>query len=147
MIKGMFVAVVAFVASGSSPAALTDANEIDSVIENLDLTSFPNSIGPRRVSGKTTFVDYGFVHIEKTSVGADLIREDRGWMMGFRIVSAGPRSLRLCFYDRGIAKSGHLTPSYNATSALLVSKRPSGRWTANQASAGFANCQNDPPAA
>lgn len=136
----------ALIASGSLVA--TPANEVDGLIKNLDLTTFPNSVGPRRMSGKTTFADYGFVNVKKTSRGANLVRDDQGWMVGFTIVSSSPGVLRVCFYDRGLAKPGDVrAPSYNSTAALLVSKKPLGRWTAKQVAAGFSKCRNDPATA
>lgn len=143
----MLVSLAALVASGYPLAASTHSSDIDGVIKNLDLTSFRNSVGPRRTHGKTTFADYGFIQVEKADTGANLISQDMGWVMGFSIVSADPRSLRLCFYDRGLAKPGHATPSYNATSALIVSKKSNGGWTAKQVPAGFANCRNNPASA
>jgi hypothetical protein len=144
----ILAAFTALVASGSSLASSIGAGEIDGVIKYLDLTTFPNSVGPRRMPGKTTFADYGFIHVENTASGAKLVRDDKGWTMGFSIISAGPTSLRLCFYDRGLAQPGDVfVPSYNATSALLVSKSRRGMWAAEQVPAGFANCQNDPAAA
>jgi hypothetical protein len=145
MKSGTLVALAALVISGSSLAASVDASEINSVIKNLDLTTFPNSVGPRRLPGKTTFADYGFVHVEKTATGANLVRDDKGWAMSFRIISTGPKSLRLCFYDKGLGRPGEAgVSSYNSTSALLVSKSRRGMWTAKQVPTGFAGCRNDP---
>lgn len=144
----ILAAIQILVASGSSLASSTYAIEIDGVIKHLDLTTFPNSVGPRRMPGKTTFADYGFVRVEKTVNGAKLVRDDKGWTMGFTIISAGPKSLRICFYDQGLARPGDIrAPSYNATSALLVSKSRRGVWAAKQVLAGLPDCQNDPAAA
>lgn len=96
--------------------------------------------------GKTSFSDYGFVHVEKTGYGAELRREDGGWAMNFHVLSAGPDSLRLCFGDWGVARPGDArAPSYNTTSALFVYKAPKGRWVAKGVPEGFPNCKNDPP--
>ncbi|MEG8052875.1 hypothetical protein QP185_05805 [Sphingomonas aerolata] len=138
----------AVVASGSLLDARAPTDETDGLIKNLDLTTFPNSVGPRRMQGKTTLADYGFVEVEKTVKGANVVRDDQGWMMGFTIISAGPKVLRVCFYDKGLKKPGDaLAPSYNSTTALLVSKKPLGRWTAKQVPAGFLKCLNDPATA
>ena len=146
MIVGATVA--ALVASGSSWAARVSTSDIDSVVKSLDLTSFPNSVGPRQVSGKTTFADYGFINVERTDSGAILTTQDQGWEMSFSILSTHPHSLRMCFYDRGLVKPGDVrAPSYNATSALVVTKEPQGMWTARQVRAGFPGCRNDPMAA
>jgi hypothetical protein len=138
----------AVIASGSLVAAPAPTDETDGLIKNLDLTTFPNSVGPRRTPGKRTLADYGFVEVKKTVGGANVVQDDRGWMMGFTIISAGPKVLRVCFYDRGLNKPGDVrAPSYNTTTALLVSKKPLGLWTAKQVPAGFLKCRNDPAAA
>lgn len=148
MKRCILLAFTALVVSGASHATPRNSVAIREVVKNLDLTRFPNSVGPRRLSGKTTFADYGFVTVVEHGAGASLFQQDKSWVMRFRILSAGPHSLRLCFHDRGLARTGEAaTPSYNATSALLVSKSPRGAWTARQVPAGFANCQNDPLAA
>jgi hypothetical protein len=119
----ILAAIAALVASGSSPASPIDAIEIDGVIKHQDLTTFSNSTGSRRMRGKTTFADYSFLRVEKTVNGAKLVRDDKGWTTGSSIISAGPKSLRICFYDRGMAQPGDgRAPRYSATSALLVSK-------------------------
>ncbi|RDE07305.1 pesticin immunity protein [Sphingomonas aracearum] len=143
----VLAAWAALVAAGASMAAPTGGEQVQQVIRRLDLTSFPNSVGPRRLPGKATFADYGFVRIRKAGRGASLFREDESWMMRFDVISAGPRFLRLCFRDKGLARPGDASaPSYNATSALLVSMSRKGLWTARQVKAGFANCKNDPAA-
>ncbi|MBW6524142.1 hypothetical protein KZ810_11600 [Sphingomonas sp. RHCKR47] len=81
--KSATLAVVAALASlavgGASAAASAGQRDVDGVITRLDLTTFANSVGPRRSPDKTTFADYGFIHVEKTSTGAELVRDDRGW--------------------------------------------------------------------
>ena len=141
-------ALAALASSGSSLAASVDVSEVDGVIKNLDLTSFPNSVGPRRLPGKSTFADYGFVRVKRAIAGAEVVRDDKAWLMGFRIVSANPTSLRLCFYDRALGRPGDVfVPTYNSTSALLISKSQRGAWTAKQVPAGFTNCKNYPDVA
>lgn len=147
MKKSILIVLTALAVGGSAQAASPDVGTINAIIKNLNLTSFPNSVGPRRLAGRTSFADYGFVIVEKSSNGASIFSKDKGWVMSFRVLSTGPRSLQLCFHDRGLGRPGDATvPSYNATSALVVSKLPRGLWTAKQVRAGFANCKNDPTA-
>ncbi len=139
------VALAVLVASGSSTATSSRASDVDGVIQNLDLTTFPNSTGPRRLPERTTFADYGFVIIKKIEGGAEIVRDDRGWEMSFTIPSATPTFLHLCFFDKGLGRPGNgSVPSYNSTSALLVTKSRKGRWSAKQVAKGFPSCQNDP---
>ena len=142
------LALAALAGSACSPAASAEADDVSALIDRLDLTSFPNSVGPRRVAGKSTFADYGFTAIERSHRGAVLTTEDRGWMMEFEVVSDDRQSLQLCFHDRGLQRPGDIFgPTYDATSALRVTKSPDGPWTAAQVRGGFAGCRNDPPTA
>ncbi|WP_017914141.1 hypothetical protein [Xanthomonas sp. SHU 166] len=148
MTSGMLVGLLALGVGASSPVVSQQAGVVDAVIQQLDLTSFPNSVGPRRLPGKTTFADYGFVDVTKTAHGARLLEADKGWMMRFEVLSADATSVRLCFHDTGLARPGATqAPSYDATSALLVSTASQGKWTARQIPAGFADCKNAPAGA
>jgi hypothetical protein len=142
-----FLAIAAAALGMSGPAFANAAEEqaIDAVIANLDLASFPNSVGPRRILGKTTFADYGFVHVRKSTSGAELTSDDPTWLMNFRILSNSSKEMRLCFGDRGLGPPGERAPSYNSTSALLVLKAPRGKWQARQMVGGFPTCTNNPP--
>ena len=139
------VAVAALGMSGPAFASAAEDQAIDAVIANLDLTSFPNSVGPRRIAGKTTFSDYGFVHIKNSASGTQLISDNPMWIMDFHILGNNSKSMRLCFGDRGLGPSGERAPSYNSTSALLVTKAPRGKWQARQMVGGFPTCTNNPP--
>lgn len=144
--KSIVVAVLAVI--GSPSAASADANDVGDVIRNLDLTSFPNSIGARRVPGKSTFADYGFVTIEKTVNGAKLVRKGDGRLKSFVVISDGHKYIRLCFHDRFVVLPDSAAPlRYFTTLALVVSKSQRGVWTAQAFPGGFLNCRNDPSVA
>lgn len=142
------IAVAALAAIGSSSAAPADANGVDAVIRNLDLTTFPNSIGPTRAPGKATFAEYGFVIVAKSATGATLVRKGDGHSKRFVVISDASKYMRLCFHDRFVVWLGGTTPrSYDTTAALLVTKSRTGRWTAEQLKGGFPGCLNYPAAA
>lgn len=116
------------------------------VIAHLDLTSFPNSIGPRREPGKKSFADYGFTEVELTPDGAMLYRPDHGWMMYFRILKQDRSPMQICFGDRGLQRPQDVrAPSYNAQSALAISASEEQWWKAHEQRGGFGTCRNDPP--
>lgn len=145
MSRAIWIAVAALILSDTARGYAHGSRARPDVIRNLDLTSFPNSVGPRRIPGKTTFADYDFVLVDKTAGGARLLRTDRSWEMRFIILSAGPKRLQLCFYDSALAGPGQtFRPTYRATSALLVTKAPRGHWSARQVTGGFPKCRNDP---
>ena len=69
MPKPCLFALAALIATAPSHATNGAAQQI---IERLDLTSFSNSVGPRRIPGKTSFADYGFTTVEEGVDGATL---------------------------------------------------------------------------
>lgn len=141
-------ALAATVAIFAAPTISAGDNGAGSLVANLDLTSFPNSTGPRRAAGEFTFADYGFTQVEMTPGGAKLTASDGSWVMSFEIVSNSSGTVEICFHDQAIGRSGQIfRPSYNATSALRVTKSPRGKWSAQQVARGYLNCWNDPPAA
>ncbi len=142
----MKLIIVAALAAITAPSmAIADAGDVDSVIRKLDITSFANSIGTRRVPGKTTFADYDFVAVEKTGNSARLVRKADGRSKSFVILSSGPASIRVCFHDSFVVMPESTLPlHYNTTAALVVSKSRHGMWTAAPFRGGFVNCHNDP---
>lgn len=112
---------------------------VDSIVANLDLTSFPNSTGPRRASGKKTFSDYGFAVIKKDLRSAHLEMGPHEWEMSFDVLSRVDNRMTICLRDR--ARNGG---SYNTVSALSLSKSPEGMWMAKQLKGGVPDCRNDP---
>lgn len=85
------------------------------VAGRLDMTSFRNSIGPRRRAGVRTAADYGFT-VQVFREGWAILREaDGGWEMGLRIDGEQDGVLQLCFYDK--AMNGG---SYRIQHALAV---------------------------
>jgi len=139
------LAIAVLAAIGSPPAASADANDVDGVIRNLDLTTFPNAIGPMRPLHKTTFADYCFVVVAKTTTGATLVRKDGG-SKHFVVLSNDPKHMRLCFYDSFLVWLGGTSRTYSTTSALLATKSRRDRWSAEPVRGGFPACQNSPPA-
>jgi len=93
------------------------------VVERLDVTSFPNSMGPRREQGKTTLLDYGYgivtYHGEKDVV---LKSQERDWTIGVTVLSQGESGAVICWTDK--AENGG---SYNVQTALKVRLEANGR--------------------
>ena len=146
--NGMKMRVLAILLAAGLPAAASaQTGDVDEIIRNLDLTSFPNSVGARRIPGKTTFSDYGFAVAEKTAGGARLVRRDDGRSKSFTILTNGPDYMRLCFHDKFVVMPESASPlRYHTTLALVVSKSRNGPWTARPFRGGFVNCRNDPSA-
>lgn len=141
------IVVAALITMVSPIAASAETTDVDGIIRNLDLRSFPNSIGARRLPGKNTFSDYCFSIAEKTTSGAKLVRKADGRSKSFVIISNGPKFMRLCFHDKFVVMPDSSSPlRYDTTVALVVLKSERGMWTAQPFPGGFLNCRNDPSA-
>jgi hypothetical protein len=88
------------------------------VVEHLDVTSFPSSIGPRREAGKTTFKDYGFKPTSVTATEALLSEPD--WTFHIKVIGHTRNTVTICLHDKA-QKS-----SYDAQSCLLLKPAPTG---------------------
>ena len=143
MPKPCLFALATLIATAPSHATNGAAQQI---IERLDLTSFSNSVGPRRIPGKTSFADYGFTTVEEGVDGATLKQADGGWEMAFEILATTPGTVDICFHDRGIQRPGDIIgPSYNATQALRVTMSQGAGWPARQIREGLPGCRKSPP--
>lgn len=118
---------------------------IDGVIQHLDLTSFPNSVG-KRLPGKSTFGDFGFSVTKKTATSAELIRRSDGHIKSFKILKVYPKTMTICFRDRFVLMSN--TPSQissNVTSAISVERSTRGLWKGREVIGGTLGCRNTTP--
>ncbi len=99
--------------------ASTLAYTVSTVVEKLDVTSFRNSIGPRRQGGKHTFRDYGFVLIQSGDRRA-VVREAGGpWE--FIITLLGSEPVTICLEDK--ARNGG---SYHTQHAYVLTPAEDG---------------------
>lgn len=106
------------------------------VIDKLDVTSFGNSIGPRRESGKTSFRDYGVVARTVKDNEAHLEEADGNWNFYITILKRTDSGIYICFEDRGAFPS-----TYHTVGPLLLT-RPDSKslLKAAQTKAAFKNC-------
>ena len=86
------------------------------VVERLDVTSFPSSIGPRKKAGKKLFSDYAFKSVQMNESSAVLAESDR-WEFKIRVLSGAGEPPTICIEDT--AKNGG---SYHAQSALRLTE-------------------------
>jgi len=109
------------------------------VARRLDLTSFPNSTGPRRGAGAVTPADYGFAKMSKREGWTVLSAQDGGWDIGVRLLSADADSALICFLDK--AQNGG---TYRAQSALEVARGPDGLFHARRTWKSVGDCASVP---
>ena len=106
------------------------------VVDMLDVTSFPNSIGPRRAKGKATFRDYGVVPRRIAGNEAVLEESDGSWTFVITILKRTDLGIGICFEHRGAY------PAHYHTQEVLLLTRPDSKsmLTAAESDADFKEC-------
>ena len=119
-------AVLAVVALTSFPALAEEPREI---AERLDVTSFPNSTGPRREDGLFTLADYGFTDVAVDGQTVRFTDPEDGWVFTVTVLAGRKGRLWLCVADK--AGNGG---SYDTVKAIEVVEGATGLWhaTANR---------------
>jgi hypothetical protein len=134
--------VLALAATSASPAAPDD---VEAVIRNLDLASWPNS-DTAHSPGKHTFADFGFSLVARAHDRARLFRKSDDRTKSFVVMSRDAGTLRMCFHDKFVVMPGSASPMpFDVTTALLVRTSGKGLWTAFPVPGGFMGCVNRPP--
>lgn len=127
-------------------AVQAPSEDVRALVRHLDMTSFPNSIGPRREPDRHHFADYGFTRISWKADGAELELEDRSWLMSVKVLARHGRQLEVCLVDRALAAPGAMFgDSYHVVAALRVAMSDADRWRAEKVHRGLPGCINDPP--
>jgi hypothetical protein len=85
------------------------------VAELLDLTSFPNSTGPRREGALRTFRDFGFSDVERDGDSIRAFEGGRTWMIALTVLERNDERLLLCVVDQALNGG-----SYFAVAAVEV---------------------------
>jgi hypothetical protein len=115
------------------------ANQISpvEVARRLDVTSFPNSIGPRRRPGARTLRDYGFTRIERNRPNAiSLFEADSSWVFYIRVLSWSGRKGMLCIGDKAM-----ISGTYFIIEPLEVEEGPNGLLRATGRPVTHPDCQ------
>ncbi|WP_206518557.1 hypothetical protein [Stakelama tenebrarum] len=79
------------------------------VAQRLDVTSFPNSITPRREPEKSSFADYGFTQVTREGDAVALQPENGRWVFRIRLLGATGDTLRICVLDRALDGGTYFT--------------------------------------
>ena len=106
-----------------SASARSSNSAAAEMMRKLDMTSFPNSIGPRRRPGAYTLAQYGFTSFTSFGDGwAEAQEADHSWSFGFFVLDNGDQKKRLCVTDT--AHGG----TYRSTEAIDVVPAKDGLW-------------------
>jgi hypothetical protein len=108
--------LIACVGVAGASAKAAETPDPVSVIRKLDLSSFANSTGPRRVPGKRTPEQYGFTKIEARNGVAYLTEPDGEWSLSLWLIGQQPGHVLVCFEDQALNGG-----AYDAESVLDLS--------------------------
>ncbi len=104
--------IVAFLLNGK----IEPNNHIlQEVFDKLDVTSFSNSIGPRREKDKKTFSDYGAFIVKIDNKKLFISGENYTWKYTITLLDKTNDGIKVCFEDR--ANNGG---TYASQEALLL---------------------------
>jgi hypothetical protein len=118
MLTSVLLANLVLIAAAPPPGA-------EEVLARLDLTSFPNSTGPRHLQGPATPAAAGFSEASSGENGWAFrtIPGDGtgGWQLGLRVLETNGEAVVVCFTD--IARNGG---SYFVQTALTLTPTADG---------------------
>jgi hypothetical protein len=112
MVIGMLLAMLA---AQDLAGVTADAADPVAVATRLDLTSFPNSTGPRRKEGLHTFADYGFPQAVRDGNAAVFDAPDKSWTFRVTLLDRSDKAMKLCILDRALGGG-----SYFSVKPILV---------------------------
>jgi hypothetical protein len=87
--------------------------EIELVVRHLDMTSFPNSLGPRPEPSGTNLQSFPNMSLGWLSDGLlvsefDPVEKRVGWERSFRLLGTQSGAMRFCFTDKAIFGTYHV---------------------------------------
>ncbi|MBB4097720.1 hypothetical protein [Sphingomonas kyeonggiensis] len=84
--------------------SVVTADTVDPVeiATKLDVTSFANSLGPRRKEGLHTFADYGFTQVARDGNAAVFELADKSWTFRVTLLDRSDKTMKLCILDRAL---------------------------------------------
>jgi hypothetical protein len=104
-VKTIALAALAFAIPGLCSAkgeALSAGDVSLASARTLDLSSFPNSVGPQHRPGTGVPADYGFTKVERHQDGSvTLVQADDSWGLTVRVLKIDRDTQFICFEDFG----------------------------------------------
>lgn len=106
----MMIGLVLALLQPQDLAAVTaDAADPVAIASKLDVTSFPNSTGPRRKEGLRTLADYGFTTVTRDGSAAVFEPADKSWTIRVSILDRSDKALKLCILDRALGGGSYFS--------------------------------------
>ncbi len=113
--------VFGFFSSFARAESVQDVAVLRQVVDTLDVTSFSNSISPRREAGKITFKDYGFSSVKFSSGRAIVSESGNSWQFVITLLDATADKIKICLEDKALSGG-----NYHAQNAYLLTANKSG---------------------
>lgn len=109
--SGSVVAVGLSRRTADTPKGLSRFDYMSPIVVavQIDLRSFPSSIGPRLEDDLKTFADYGFSDENRVGAAAELYPKDRSWMFAVTVLEATEDRLVLCILDKAMNGGSYRT--------------------------------------
>lgn len=115
--RALLVALSLLAVPPVAAAGVAELNPV-AIAGMIDLTSFPNSTGPRREDGLRTFADYGFTEVTVVDGTAELREADGSWMFAVTVLSGDGDRAVICVVDRALGG-----PSYHTQDPVMFELR------------------------
>ncbi len=100
----MMLAMPALQEQAPQNLSVVTADAVDpvAIATKLDVTSFANSLGPRRKEGLRTFADYGFTQVVRDGSAAVFEAADKSWTFRVTLLDRSDKAMKLCVLDRAL---------------------------------------------
>ena len=106
VMSGVILLACVPLAVANGDAAYPKEKVAEFVVEKLDVTSIPSAIGPKRVKGKRTFSDYGYV-TQKVDENEALVEAPQGnSQVGINILQEDKSGIYVCLNARAQTQGG-----------------------------------------
>lgn len=135
MLNKIISSVILFSAITFAAPKLPEKGVPDFIVKNLDVTSFPSSIGPRRAPGKTHFADYNIEPKTVTESDAELAEKSGGWRFYFKVLKIDGTNVTVCFTDQAMDGG-----TYHTVNAMTLQLTKDGRLKGSSKKIKHADC-------
>ncbi len=97
------------------------------IARDIDITSFPNSIGPRKAPGKWSLASYGFTEMTGEGLSVEVWLPDHTWSFGLTLLNSSYPYTDVCITD-----TAHNGGTYRSERAVRFESDGQGRLKATQ---------------
>lgn len=132
--------LLCFLTSITSSGACLAAVPAQTIAENLDITSFKNSLGPRSLTKGTTLPMLGFTKAayDEQSKVYELTDVKNTWTYSVKVIAEHKTNADICFYDFASRPNA----SYRSIQKLAIKESSNGKYIATKQYQNNIACEN-----